>query len=90
MKYKKAKKLKDKDFKRFYGVCHETFQLICQEVKEIKNQKTSGRHSDLSVEDQVLLALSYWREYRTMFHLGQDYGLHKSMYQELSKRSKTF
>ncbi len=61
MKYKKAKKLKDKDFKRFYGVRHETFELMCAEVKAVEKQKTSGRHSDLSVEDQVLLTLSYWR-----------------------------
>ncbi len=57
MKYKKAKNLSDKDFKRFYGVRQETFLLMCQEVKEIENQKTSGRNSDLTVEDQVLLTL---------------------------------
>jgi hypothetical protein len=86
MKYKKAKKLKDSDFKRFYGVRHQTFQLMCQEVKEIEEQKTSGRHSDLSVEDQVLLTLSYWREYRTMFHLGQDYDLHESNVSRIIKK----
>jgi len=31
MKYKKAKNLSDKDFKRFYGVRQETFLLMCQE-----------------------------------------------------------
>ncbi len=59
MKYKKAKKLEDSDFKRFYGVRHEIFLLMCQEVKAVEKQKTSGRHSDLSVQDQVLLTLSY-------------------------------
>lgn len=78
MKYKKAKNLSDRDFKRFYGVGQDTFLLMCQEVKEVENRKTSGRHSDLSVPDQVLLTLNYWREYRTMFHLGQDYDLHES------------
>ena len=24
------------------------------------------------------MALSYWREYRTLFHLGAEYGLHES------------
>jgi len=86
MRYKKAKKLEDKDFKRFYGVRHETFQLMCQEVKEVGSQKTSGRHSDLTVEDQVLLTLSYWREYRTMFHLGQDYELHESNVSRVIKK----
>ncbi len=77
MKYKKAKNLSDRDFKRFYGVGQDTFLLMCQEVKEVENRKTSGRHSDLSVQDQVLLTVNYWREYRTMFHLGQHYDLHE-------------
>ncbi len=71
MKYKKAKKLKDKEFNRFYGVRHETFQLMCQEVKEVENQKMSGRHSDLTVENQVLLTLSS-TEKRKRFQLQQN------------------
>ena len=78
MKYEQAKILKDKDFKRFCGVKKETFLLMCEVVKEVFGQETRGRKSALSVEDQVLLTLGYWREYRTMFHLGQDYRLHES------------
>ena len=78
MKYEKAKNLRDQDFKRFCGVKKETFLLMCEVVKEVLGQETRGRNSDLSAEDQLLLTLSYWREYRTMFHLGQDYGLHES------------
>jgi Helix-turn-helix of DDE superfamily endonuclease len=78
MKYEKAKKLKESDFKRFCGVKKETFAEMCQIVQKFEDTKTSGREPDLSVEDQVLLTLSYWREYRTMFHLGQDYDLHES------------
>lgn len=78
MKYEKAKDLKDKDFKRFFGVKKETFEIMCEVVGEVVGQETRGRNSDLSIQDQVLLTLSYWREYRTMFHLGQDYGIHES------------
>lgn len=78
MRYEKAKDLKAKDFKRFYGVKKETFETMCEVVKEVLGQETRGRNSDLSIEDQVLLTLSYWREYRTMFHLGQDFGIHES------------
>jgi hypothetical protein len=78
MRYEKAKNLKDKDFKRFCGVKKETFATMCEVVKEVLGQETRGRNSDLSVEDQVMLTLSYWREYRTMFHLGQDFGIHES------------
>jgi Helix-turn-helix of DDE superfamily endonuclease len=78
MRYEKAKNLKDKDFKRLCGVKKETFQAMCEIVREVLSRETGGRNSGLSAEDQVLLTLSYWREYRTMFHLGQDYGLHES------------
>jgi hypothetical protein len=42
-------------------------------------QKTKGgRPSRLSVEDQVLLTLEFWREYRTHSHQGQSWGVHES------------
>lgn len=78
MRYEKAKKLKDAEFKRLCGVKKETFLEMCRIVQAVEDQKTSGRKSDLSVENQVLLTLTFWREYRTMFHLGQDWGLHES------------
>lgn len=78
MKYEQAKDLKPPDFKRFCGVKKETFLVMCEVVKEVFGQETRGRKSALSVEDQILLTLGYWREYRTMFHLGQDYRLHES------------
>ncbi len=37
-----------------------------------------GRRSRLSREDQVLLTLEFWREYRTHFHQGQSWGIHES------------
>ena len=78
MRYEKARDLKDQAFKRLCGVKKETFLTLCEVVKEVLSQETRGRKSVLAIEDQVLLTLSYWREYRTMFHLGQDYGLHES------------
>lgn len=78
MRYEKAKELKEQDFKRWCGVKKETFVMMCEVVKEVLRRETRGRKSALAVEDQVLLTLGYWREYRTMFHLGQDVGLHES------------
>jgi hypothetical protein len=34
-----------------------------------------GRPSKLSREDQLLMTLMYWREYRTEFHIGITYGV---------------
>ena len=86
MRYDKAKNLKDQDFKRFFGVKKETYETMCEVVKEVVSQETRGRNSDLSIQDQVLLTLSYWREYRTMFHLGQDYGIHESNVSRIIKK----
>lgn len=32
----------------------------------------------LSVEDHLLVALEYWREYRTYFHISKSWGIHES------------
>jgi hypothetical protein len=37
-----------------------------------------GRPPKLSVEDQVLMTLEYWREYRTFFHIATSWGVHES------------
>ena len=29
----------------------------------------------MSIEGQILLCLSYWREYRTLFHVATSYGV---------------
>jgi hypothetical protein len=39
-------------------------------MQQHEAQKTkSGRPSALSLEEQILLALTYWREYRTLYHI---------------------
>jgi hypothetical protein len=38
--------------------------------------------------DQLLLTLSYWREYRTLFHLGVTYGVHESTAQRMVTRTE--
>ena len=40
-----------------------------------KQIPTKGRPAKLCIEDQVLLCLSYWREYRTLFHVATSYGV---------------
>jgi len=79
MKYEKLKNLRNKDFKRLTGVNFSTFKEMVFLVKEhISTTKKTGRINKLIIEDQVLMTLNYYREYRTYFHLGQDYGLHES------------
>ena len=73
MKYIDLKKLSETQFKRYTGISFSTFDLMIEQLK--MHVPTKGRPSKLSVEDQVLLCLSYWREYRTLFHVATSYGV---------------
>ena len=86
MRYEKARQLKDTAFKRLCGVSKATFLTMCEVVQAVEQQKTRGRKPNLAVAEQVLLTLTFWREYRTMFHLGQDWGLHESNVSRLVRK----
>jgi hypothetical protein len=51
--------------------------LDAMQEHEVSKTK-SGRPSKLSLEAQILLALTYWREYRTLYHIGMDFNIHES------------
>jgi hypothetical protein len=38
----------------------------------------AGRTKQTEREDQLLVALEYWREYRSQFHIGASWGLHET------------
>jgi hypothetical protein len=79
MNYEQLQKLTPKDFKRYCGVHQETFKEMVKIVKGEKIlQKKSVRPSKLCVEDQILMTLSYLREYPTFFHLGIKWGINES------------
>jgi hypothetical protein len=80
MSYEQIKDLRPADFKRYCGVEPDTFQRMVELVSNrlTKKRRKSGRPPKLPVEDQVLLTLEYWREYRTLFHLATSWGLHES------------
>ena len=70
MSYEKVKNLEHTEFKRLCGVTLGTFEKMVKVVATEKVlAKKSGRPSKLSIEDQVLMTLDYWREYRTYFHI---------------------
>lgn len=79
MRYEGVKDLSPEGFKRLTDVPPEVFGQMVEVLKEAETRKKkSGRPSKLSVEDKLLLAVSYWREYRTQFHIAASYGLHES------------
>ncbi len=61
------------------GVSRQTFELMVDVVKASeKKKKKPGRRAKLVIEDQVLMVIQYWREYRTYYHIGLDWGLSES------------
>jgi hypothetical protein len=80
MKYGQIKELEDEKFRRLTGVKRPTFIKMVNILKEADEQKKSrgGRKNKLSIEDQLLMALEYIREYRTYFHTSQSYGISES------------
>ena len=79
MTYEQVKNLLPTEFKRFCGVRPETFKdMVTVLAAEKVWQKKTGRPSKLSTEDQMLITLEYWREYRTYFHIGMSWGINET------------
>lgn len=80
IKYYKVNKLSNEDFKRVVGVKKETFKEMVKVVTKHYRQTKSkgGTNRSLSANDETLMMLEYYREYRTFKHLGVDYGVSES------------
>lgn len=80
MKYEQIKELEGEKFRRLTGVKKDTFyKMMCilQEA-EVTKKARGGRKNKLSIENRLLMALEYIREYRTYFHVSQSYGVSES------------
>ncbi len=80
MKFEEIKDIEDEKFRRLTGVKKLTFNKIVNILDDsIKNRRAkSGRKKKLNLENCVLMTLEYLREYRTYFHIGQNYGVSES------------
>lgn len=79
-KYTEIKNLSPVNFRRLTGIKPETFEKMVAILVDVQNSRyrKAGRKGTLSIEDKLLMALEYLREYRTYFHLGKSYGLSES------------
>lgn len=78
MTYEQVKHLRPAEFKRLCGVRPETFTRMLEVLTPQLRCGKRGGQPKLSVEDQLLMTLEYWREYRTYFHIAQSWGMHES------------
>lgn len=73
MFYQQLQGRKDEEFFRLVGVKRPIFESMVGVLRE--QIREFGRPCKLSLADQMLLCLMYWREYRTMAHVALAYGV---------------
>jgi len=73
MRYEEIKARSPADFQRLTGIKPPVFEQMLSAVQS--HIRIFGRPCKLCLADQLLLTLMYWREYRTMFHIAQTYGV---------------
>ena len=80
MKYEIIKEYNEQQFRRITGVKRATFEKMLEILKKAYAEKhrRRARKPKLSIEDQLLAALEYWREYRTYAHIAANYGIDES------------
>ena len=79
-KIKLQRDISNEDFKRVVGVKIETFKDMVKAVRKHyhNNKSKGGTTKSLSANDETLMMLEYYREYRTFKHIGVDYGVSES------------
>jgi hypothetical protein len=86
MKYNQIKEYREEQFRRITGVKRTTFDKMVEILNmahKIKHLRR-GRNPKLCMEDRLLAALEYLREYRTYAHIAASYGISESnMYQSI-------
>ena len=80
MKYEEIKDLTEVDFKRLTGIRISTFSRMMEILIDAQKEKMKfgGKPALISLENKLLMALEYWREYRTYFHISKSYGISES------------
>lgn len=77
MRWKNIRKLSSEKFRRVTGVKKTTFKKLVELLrpKWISRRKSGGPAPKLGLEDQMLLTLSYWRNYGTYLETGTKFGV---------------
>ncbi|WP_342263401.1 transposase family protein [Spiroplasma endosymbiont of Clivina fossor] len=69
--------LNDKELLRLTGIKQNTFNKMLDILKEaeLEKFKKGGKANKLSLENRLLMTLSYWQGSHTYFHLGKSFGI---------------
>lgn len=87
MPYTNLQNLSSAEFKRLCGVSRDAFGEMVEVLHpHLERQGRRGGQNKLSVEDQLLVTLEYWREYRSQFHIATSWGLHETTVGRIIKK----
>ena len=87
MPYTDLQSLSASEFKRLCGVTRETFREMSEVLRpHLERQGRRGGQNKLSGENQLLVTLEYWREYRSQFHIARSWGLHETTVGRIIKK----
>lgn len=80
MKYEQIKEEFQEGFRRLTGIKRTTFEVMLTILREAEAvlKAQGGKPNKLPLEDRLLMALEYLREYRTYFHISRSYGISES------------
>lgn len=80
MKYENIQEYSGEKFRRITGVKRETFTKMLEILRPAKAALTAmgGPKPKLTLENMLLAALEYLREYRTYAHIAASYGISES------------
>lgn len=80
MRFNQIEQESSANFRRLTGIKRTTFNLMVGTLNqaETKRKSQGGKPNKLSIEDRLLMALEYLREYRTYFHISRSYGISES------------
>jgi Helix-turn-helix of DDE superfamily endonuclease len=66
-------------FRRTFGVYPSTYQDMREVLKQRETtKKKQGRTAALDLDDQLILTLNFWREYRSGHHLSLDWEVNET------------
>jgi Helix-turn-helix of DDE superfamily endonuclease len=91
MQWTEVSKLSDSQFQRLVGVKRTTFikmleTIVCQNQQRVSNR---GRPSSIGIENQLLIMLMYYMEYRTFFHISIAYGITEAQCWRIVRKMET-
>ncbi|MEP6847208.1 MAG: transposase family protein [Panacibacter sp.] len=91
MQWSEVSKLSHSQFQRLVDVRRTTFDKMIATIELQSKQRVSNRGcpGSIVIENQLLIMLMYYREYRTFFHISIAYGISEAQCWRIVRKLET-